>query len=116
MTKKAVYVCRDYKEKQMQRALLQYNKRENYPLVREALRLTGREDLIGNSPDCLIKDYGAKSAGIQKKSSLSQKNNASRGKKAPSRRNESKKAPVKTSREAQKFKKRQENKRNAKRK
>ena len=116
MTKKAVYVCRDYKEKQMQRALLQYNKRENYPLVREALRLAGREDLIGNSPDCLIKDYGAKSAGIQKKPSLSQKNNASRGKKAPSRRNEAKKAPVKASREAQKFQKAKNGKRTTKKK
>jgi uncharacterized radical SAM protein YgiQ len=57
MTGKSVYVCRDYKEKQMQRALLQYKKRENYALVKEALKLAGREDLIGNSPDCLIRDY-----------------------------------------------------------
>lgn len=34
-------------EKAMQRALLQYNKPENQPLVRRALELTGREDLIG---------------------------------------------------------------------
>ncbi len=59
MTGKSVYVCRDYKEKQMQRALLQYKKRENYALVKEALKLAGREDLIGNSPECLIRDYSA---------------------------------------------------------
>lgn len=116
MTKKAVYVCRDYKEKQMQRALLQYNKRENYALVREALKLAGREDLIGNSPDCLIKDYSAKGTSIQKKPSPSQKSNTSRGKKVPTRKNEIKKAPTKASREAQKFKKAQGNKQNPKKK
>ncbi len=44
---KEVFVCDDYHEKRMQRALLQYNRRENHPLVREALRKCGREDLIG---------------------------------------------------------------------
>jgi radical SAM superfamily enzyme YgiQ (UPF0313 family) len=68
MTGKSVYVCRDYKEKQMQRALLQYKKRENYALVKEALKLAGREDLIGNSPDCLIRDYsqGKKATPVNK--------------------------------------------------
>ena len=55
MTGKAVYVSTDYHEKQLQRALLQYSKPENANLVREALRLAGREDLIGNTPDCLVR-------------------------------------------------------------
>jgi hypothetical protein len=55
MTGKAVYVTTDYHEKQLQRALLQYSKPENANLVREALRLAGREDLIGNSPECLVR-------------------------------------------------------------
>jgi len=55
MTGKAVYVTTDYREKQLQRALLQYKKPENRNLVREALRLAGREDLIGNGEDCLIR-------------------------------------------------------------
>ena len=55
MTGKSVYVTTDYKEKQLQRALLQYSKPENANLVREALRLAGREDLIGNGPDCLVR-------------------------------------------------------------
>ena len=55
MTGKSVYVCTDYHEKQLQRALLQYKKPENANLVREALRLAGREDLIGNTPECLIR-------------------------------------------------------------
>ena len=55
MTGKKVSVTTDYREKQLQRALLQYSKPENANLVREALRLAGREDLIGNSPDALIR-------------------------------------------------------------
>ena len=55
MTGKSVYVATDYHEKQLQRALLQYSKPENANLVREALRLAGREDLIGNTPDCLVR-------------------------------------------------------------
>ena len=55
MTGKPVYVATEYHEKQLQRALLQYSKPENANLVREALRLAGREDLIGNTPDCLVR-------------------------------------------------------------
>ena len=55
MTGKKVYVTTDYHEKQLQRALLQYSKPENANLVREALHLAGREDLIGNSPECLVR-------------------------------------------------------------
>ena len=45
---KPVYVATDYHEKQLQRALLQFNKPQNADLVREALRKLGREDLIGD--------------------------------------------------------------------
>ncbi len=55
MNGKQVYVPTDYHEKQLQRALLQYSKPQNANLVREALRLAGREDLIGNGPDCLVR-------------------------------------------------------------
>ena len=55
MNGKSVYVTTDYHEKQLQRALLQYSKPENANLVREALRLAGREDLIGNGPECLVR-------------------------------------------------------------
>lgn len=54
-TMKSVYVPKSYKEKKMQRALLQYKKPENYEIVLEALRLAGRSDLIGFGPDCLIR-------------------------------------------------------------
>ncbi len=55
MNGKNVYVPTDYHEKQLQRALLQYSKPQNANLVREALKLAGREDLIGNGPDCLVR-------------------------------------------------------------
>ena len=52
---KSVPVTRDYREKKMQRALLQWGKPENADLVREALLLCGRTDLIGNGPDALVR-------------------------------------------------------------
>ena len=52
---KPVYVATDYREKQLQRALLQYNRPENASLVREALRRLHREDLIGYGSDCLVR-------------------------------------------------------------
>ena len=55
LTMKPVYVTTDYHEKQLQRALLQFNKPQNAPLVREALRRLGREDLIGYSHECLVR-------------------------------------------------------------
>ena len=55
LTMKPVYCAVDYEEKRMQRALLQWSRPENAPLVREALRKCHREDLIGYSPECLVK-------------------------------------------------------------
>lgn len=54
-TMKPVYVPKSYKEKQMQRALLQFGRPENYSLVLNALKSAGRYDLIGYAPNCLIK-------------------------------------------------------------
>ncbi|MDD1753299.1 MAG: YgiQ family radical SAM protein [Methanotrichaceae archaeon] len=42
------------KEKRIQRALLHYRNAKNYSLVREGLKLAGREDLIGSDMNCLI--------------------------------------------------------------
>ena len=55
MTMKPVAVTRDYREKILQRALLQYSKPENANLVREALTKAGREDLIGFGKECLVR-------------------------------------------------------------
>ena len=53
-TMKAVYVPRSSHEKAMQRALIQYRNPENYDLVKEALILAKRTDLIGFGKECLI--------------------------------------------------------------
>jgi hypothetical protein len=42
------------REKRIQRAILQYRDPKNYGLVKEGLRLAGREDLIGDCDKCLI--------------------------------------------------------------
>ena len=52
---KHVYVTTDYREKQLQRALLQFSRPENANLVREALKKAGREDLIGYGEGCLVR-------------------------------------------------------------
>jgi uncharacterized radical SAM protein YgiQ len=54
LTGEKVYVPKTQKEKNMQRALLQFSVPENYDLVKEALIKAGRQDLIGRGPNCLI--------------------------------------------------------------
>ena len=54
MTGKEVYVPKTDKEKQRQRALLQYFKPENRRTVIEALEEIHRTDLIGSGPNCLV--------------------------------------------------------------
>lgn len=54
-TMEPVYIPRSMHEKAMQRALIQYRNPNNYELVKEALHLAQREDLIGYGPKCLIR-------------------------------------------------------------
>jgi uncharacterized radical SAM protein YgiQ len=54
-TFKPVYVAKTKEDKLMQRALMQWRKKENYNLIIKALKIAGREDLIGFSEKCLIK-------------------------------------------------------------
>lgn len=54
-TMEPVYVPKNPHEKAMQRALMQYRNPANYQLVKEALHIAGREDLIGFDKKCLIK-------------------------------------------------------------
>ena len=56
-TMQPVYVPRDYNEKAMQRALMQYYNPNNYKLVRQALLKAERDDLIGWGANCLIPPY-----------------------------------------------------------
>ncbi len=59
LTMKPVYVPRSAEEKAMQRALMQYKRPQNRALVRKALRLAGRDDLIGRGGKCLVPPEGA---------------------------------------------------------
>lgn len=54
-TMEKVYVPKSHKEKEMQRALIQFRDPKNYDLVAEALRTAHRTDLIGFDSKCLIK-------------------------------------------------------------
>jgi uncharacterized radical SAM protein YgiQ len=54
LSMKPVYTARGLREKRLQKALLLYWDPEQHDLVREALAEAGREDLIGNRPDCLV--------------------------------------------------------------
>ena len=49
----------------MQRALLQWGKPENASIVRKALRLCGREDLIGYGDGCLVRPENNHGFGYQ---------------------------------------------------
>jgi radical SAM superfamily enzyme YgiQ (UPF0313 family) len=89
---KPVYVPKTYEEKQMQRALLQYKRPENYHLVYHALKKADRLDLAGNSPKCLIPyKKGATNNGknFERKTGLrkSQGRNETRGEKTGRSRN-----------------------------
>ena len=49
-----VYSARRLRDKKLQRALLMYWDHSQHELVREALLLAGRRDLIGHGPGCLV--------------------------------------------------------------
>lgn len=72
-TMKEVYIAKTPQEKAMQRALLQYYDSSKHELVEKALKIAGRYDLIGNSPNCLVKP--SKFASINKKQSGKNFNN-----------------------------------------
>ena len=55
-----VFVETRMREKRKQKALMQYWMPENGPLVREALRQSGREELIGYGPTALVPPYEKK--------------------------------------------------------
>ncbi len=66
-TMEPVYVPKSPKEKQMQRALMQYKNPANYEIVVEALKKAGRAELIGYGPQCLIRPRKEEGQGRDKK-------------------------------------------------
>ena len=53
-TMEEVYVAKSAEAKKMQRALLQYHKKQNHQIVRKALKMAGRKDLIGYDKNSLV--------------------------------------------------------------
>lgn len=72
---KPVYVARSIKERDMQRALLHFARPENYPLVREALRKVGREELIGWGWEYLVPPEDQPPRNLNKNQNKNQKQN-----------------------------------------
>lgn len=84
-TMKPVYVPKDPKEKAMQRALIQYKNPENYELVKKALIVANREDLIGFDKKCLIPPRQIKYNSVKNHGKSSTKNNSHKNVKTRSR-------------------------------
>jgi hypothetical protein len=106
LTGKRVYVATDYHEKQLQRALLQFNRPQNADAVREALTRAGREDLIGNAPHCLVRPVQTRGEGARHGKgatrSEQQKKGARGGAKPPLKgAKNGKKAPVRGAKQGQ---------------
>lgn len=72
---KRVYAATDHREKLLQRALLQWSRPENAPLVREALKKCGREELIGFGEECLVRP---EKTGVRSNIGVGSKGRASR--------------------------------------
>lgn len=80
MTLKPVHIP-DGEEKRLQRALLQFHRKENHDMVRKALIKAGRRDLIGNHPGALVPAGDTRSGAPRKrKTTDAQKQGGKRGK------------------------------------
>jgi uncharacterized radical SAM protein YgiQ len=54
-TRRPVFVAKSLKDKAVQRALMQYRNPKNHHIVLDALTRSGRQDLIGFGPECLVR-------------------------------------------------------------
>ena len=63
-----IFTALNERDKKMQKALLHFHKPENYKLVKEALILSNRKDLIGNNRECLIKQNPPFQGNLKQKS------------------------------------------------
>ena len=75
-----VYTATGLREKRLQKALILYWDRAQWPLVREALVAAGREDLIGRDKECLVPpDGGAPQRDSQRGTPRTTQRTAQRG-------------------------------------
>ena len=89
-TMKKVYVPKTADEKRMQRALLQCGDPKNADLVRTALKMCHREDLIGFDKKCLVKPSYKDRVEQAKKQKEQQRGRNNRGNKSRNGRNNGK--------------------------
>ncbi len=54
MAKEQVFSAKGLRQRRLHKAFLRYHDKENWPLLREALKAMGRKDLIGPGPDQLV--------------------------------------------------------------
>lgn len=66
-TKQPVFIAKKLKDRNTQRALMQFFKPENYFEVAKALRQAGRAELIGSGCDCLIPAKPPKEAIVRRR-------------------------------------------------
>lgn len=66
-SKKPVFIAKKLKDRNVQRALMQFFKPENYFEVAKALKQAGRSELIGSGCDCLIPAKPPKEAITQRR-------------------------------------------------
>jgi radical SAM superfamily enzyme YgiQ (UPF0313 family)/very-short-patch-repair endonuclease len=79
----AVPVVKQGRVRRLHKAFLRYHDPDNWPLLREALREMGREDLIGNSKKHLIPLFQPAGTGKQPEGTRTPRAEAGRGKPAP---------------------------------
>ena len=98
LTGEKVYVPKNPHEKAIQRALMQYKNPENRELILEGLKMTGRMDLVGFGPKCLIRprELHGKNTSGKRKSDIKQGTRNSTG------RNSGRKNPCSSSKQIKK--------------
>lgn len=88
LTMEPIYSARGLREKKLQKALLLYWDKANWPLAREALLQAGRGDLIGFGPECLVPPVHARhvAVGVQVDAATAGQSRDGRGRDANGRR------------------------------
>ena len=64
---KRIYTPKNIEQRRLQKAFLRYHDEKNWPVLRKALVVMGRADLIGNGPNQLIP--AERKAGVQRSTS-----------------------------------------------
>jgi uncharacterized radical SAM protein YgiQ len=90
-----VSVVKQGRTRRLHKAFLRYHDADNWPLLREALKEMGREDLIGNSKKHLIPLYQPAGTGKQPEGTRTPRAEGGRAKPAPRKPGAAKPAPAK---------------------